>query len=282
MLNPAYPTLRSAASQDSPHPPVRPPLPREHGAWGLLFQPLLAAALLASAFSWLFLAALGLASCGSLLREPLTVFIRHRFLWKRDTIESRMALRWLLVTGGGATLCAAMLATAYPAPILLGILAGGALLTAFAVAMTLRNRQRSLALQTVSAIALSGTGWLVFLLFPQTSTHLAWVLWALLALHAVATIPIVHCRLERKAHKPRSAALENGSWLLVALSSLACLVVPQLWPPLLFSAVANSWELLRLRDQGQLSQPVARVGLRLLAASLIHTVLTVVALQTYL
>lgn len=255
------------------------PLPREHGAWGLLLQPILAAAVLVAGFSWYLLPVLALALSGFLLREPLTVFVRHRYLWKRNSPESQIAQHWLLATMAGVALSAGILSLAYPLEILLAVLLLGATLTGFAVFMTLRNRQRSLGLHIFSAVGLTGSGWLVFLLFPATPAQLPWTLWGLMAAHAIAAIPIVHCRLERKAQKPRAAALENGASLLVALSLLACFLLPHLWAPLAFSAAVNLWELARLRDQKQLSQPLNRVGMRLLAASLIHTALTVFALQ---
>ncbi|MBY0372293.1 YwiC-like family protein [bacterium] len=279
MIYPSYPNVNLAIGDRTNKSSRNLPLPREHGAWGLLLQPILAAAVLVAGFSWYLLPVLAFALNGFLLREPLTVFVRHRYLWKRNSAESQVAKQWLIATMAGVALSAGILSLVFPPEILLSILLLGAALTGFAVFMTLRNRQRSLALQIFSAVSLTGSGWLVFLMFPETPAHIPWTLWGLMAVHAIAAIPIVHCRLERKAQKPRAASLENGASILVALSPLTCFLLPNLWAPLAFSAAANLWELVRLRDQKQLSQPLNRVGLRLLAASLIHTALTVMALQ---
>jgi hypothetical protein len=46
---------------------------------------------------------------------------------------------------------------------------------------------------------------------------------------------------------------------------------------MLFSAAANVWELLRLRNPQSLQEPLKHVGLRALAVSITHSILAVAA-----
>lgn len=258
---------------------IRKPLPREHGAWGLLLQPFLAGMMIAGDWSWFYLPALGLALFGFLLREPLLVFVRQKYIWKRESEETRVALRWTVGMAAGAALCAAPLAWVYPLFILGALLAAGILMTALAVGLALKNLQRSMVLQMVSAIGLTSTGWLAFIAVGKQSSAEAWLLWGLLAAHAVATIPIVHARLEMKAHKESVRRTIGLALVLQAASVCAAIglfsIGSTLWVALAFSALANLLELRRLRDPQCMGEALKRLGLRLLGASIVHTIIAI-------
>jgi hypothetical protein len=261
----------------------RPPLPREHGAWGLLFQPLLAAVALSGIWTSSYLAVAGMLLGAFLMREPLIVWLRHRVVWKRDAPEARAARNWALAFGAAAGVCGLVLTGAVPFPVL-GIMCGaGAALTAASIVLTLRQRQRSLLLQTISAAGLTASPLLVAAAATRTIPAWAWILWALLAAHAIAALPVVHARLEARAHRESAPRLERlaGAIQVPSVAAAALLWAAGSWlaTPLGFSALANLAEWLRLRRRWRLDERLHRVGFRLLAASVLHTLLAVVALR---
>jgi hypothetical protein len=262
--------------------PAATPLPREHGAWGLLLQAFLAGALLAREASLLLLPALALAVLGFLLKEPLILFVRHRFVWRRATPESRAALRGFVLEALAALACLALLYPWVEKTALAGLAGLGLLIGAVAVWLTATNRQRSMHLQWVSAAGLCAASLLAVLAATGGIPAWAWILWALLAAHGVASIPIVHARLELRARAATADGLRRSALFVQGGSLAAALAVLPFWPPatlpLVFSAVANFAELHRLRAPGALREPMRRVGFRLLGISLVHTAITVAVL----
>ncbi|MDM8531281.1 YwiC-like family protein [Anaerolineales bacterium HSG25] len=76
---------------------MKPPLPREHGAWVMLFTPLTLGWLLAPVWqaqiSLFFVASLSFF----LLRHPLTVFVKR---WNRPSKDWQYLQRWAVIYGG--------------------------------------------------------------------------------------------------------------------------------------------------------------------------------------
>ncbi len=248
------------------------PLPREHGAWGLLLQPFFAGAILAREWNWLLLPALGLVLFGFLLRETLIVLARQRFVWRDYNPQSAGAARWLIAEALGAALCLAILIAQRPLAALAALTGVAALLTLLAVWLTIKNKQRSIWLQLLSAAGLGTTALLAILTSTGAIPAWAWPLWAVLTLHGASSILTVHTRLALKrvpGGKPPLTAYATP-----ALSIAVAFVAPA---PLLFSAAANIWERLRLRHPGTLQEPLKRVGLRALAVSITHSLLAVAA-----
>jgi len=271
---------------NSNYPTSKPrlPTPREHGAWGLIFQPFLAAVWLAANPVWLYVPALGLVLCGFLIREPAVVWIRHSILWKKpESAESRAAARWTLAVGAAALVCVLCLwqsLSPWQASVLFG---SGAALTAASVWLTVRNQQRSIVLQVVSACGLTSTAPLTALVSESAVPRWAWILWVVLTAHAIAAIPIVHARLQFRARKSSAPGLRWSAAGLQCASLLAAGALfaggSHLWIPVLFSATVNLLEVIRLANPQHLAEPLKRVGLRLLLVSLLHTVLTVAAMK---
>lgn len=263
--------------------PARLPLPREHGAWGLLFQPLIASLSLTAAWTWAHVPVLSLLVCAFLVREPLVIWIRHRLLWQRDSAEAAAAGRWAMFLLTAVAVSAGALTLALPAIILAPMLGGGLILSAASVGLTLRNQQRSVLLQAVSATGLTSTPLLVAAAATGTLPDWAWLLWVTLAAHAVAAIPVVHARLQFRAHKPsanRLAALSAALQLLQLVAALVLLFgANRLWIPFALSAFGNGFELLRGRSAAHRGEPLTRVGIRLLLVSLLHTTAAVVVLH---
>ncbi|MCW5962865.1 MAG: YwiC-like family protein [Bryobacterales bacterium] len=269
------------------------PIPREHGAWGLLLQPFLAASVLAGFWSWTLAPALLLVVLGFMVKEPLVVLARQRWVWRGANPQTPRAMRWLVIEFAGILACLGVLVRVVPATHLIALTSIAILLTMTAVWFTVTNRQRSVMLQLLSAAGLSTSALLVVLLSEQSLPVWSWQLWAVLSLHAAGSILVVHERLRRVASRKRSSAPSGISTIKpnraapvaqlvqVAAGALSSVVVAvPLWLPLFFSAIGNSMELHRLRKWENLDEPLKRVGFRTLGLSLAHMVVTIIALWT--
>lgn len=259
------------------------PLPREHGAWGLLLQSFLAAALLSRCWTWLLIPACGLVLLGFLLKEPLITLARQRFVWRQPMPETPLAVRWFVIESMLILLCLAALFRSAPWAELSGLAGAGLLLTVLAVGLTVKNRQRSMLLQIVSAAGLCSSALLAALAAVGEIPAWAWALWAILTAHAMTSIPVVHVRLQRMIaarSKTAANAPTMGAWVwglpLVALPAVAWR--PVLALPLAFSIAASLAERRRLGTEEGLQEPLRRVGFRLLAVSITHTLLTIALL----
>ena len=254
------------------------PLPREHGAWGLLLQPFFAGALLSGRWTWLLLPAAGLALSGFLLREPLTVVVRYRWLWRRGGPPLRAAERWAALLFALLLVCLIVLLRNLPVTPLLALTATGAVLTGAAVAAAVRNLQRPVVFQAARAAGLCTTGLLASLVSRGGVPQWAWLLWAVLSAHASASILAVHARLDARAGRSARKAVRRAAWVAQALECGAALAAGRLAFPLVLSAVANTAELWRLRSPEALREPLTRVGFRTLAVALLHMAAAVFAL----
>ncbi len=256
-------------------------LPREHGAWGLLLQPFVFSAILARRGEWLLVAALGLALTGFVMREPLIVLARQRWVWRQRRPESGAAWRHL---AWEAPLAAAMwgaLAWKVPLAPLAALTAVALGLTGLAAGMTAGNRQRSITLQVVSSVGLCSTALLAALAAEGSLRAWAWQLWVLLSAHAVSAILVVRARLEARAGAGtqfRKKALWF-QWLVVAAG--LTLALGRFWLAaacVLFSGLTGGWELRRLGKPAVLAEPLKRVGWRTLGVSVAQGALAVAAL----
>lgn len=260
------------------------PMPREHGAWGLLFQPFVAGAILAGRWSWLLLPAACLLFVGFILREPLVILARQWLVWRAPNPITRRAIRWLLVEMTGLALCVAALATAAPWRFLATFLAAGVVLTLLTVWVIIRNRQRSVPFQCVSAVLLGGTSQFSIFLSMRMLPSWAPMLWAALTIHAVAAILVVHTRLNRRSasrtpEKDPQPGVDFARQLFqIPLSAVLAALYPALLLPAAFSLGASLLEVRRVYSGSGLQEPLTRVGIRTLAISLVHMALTIAAL----
>ncbi|MBI5283398.1 MAG: YwiC-like family protein [Candidatus Solibacter usitatus] len=258
-------------------------LPREHGAWSLLLTPFVAALLVAGRLNGEAALALAAVLAAFLVREPLIVLARQRWVWREQRAEAAVARKWLLIWGlavagsGGALVWR----WGWREAGLMG--AGAAALTGIAVWMTVNNRQRSAWLQVAScggltfsavasARAVSGG-------FPQW----AWILWGLCWLQGVAGILTVHTRLEALTGK-KTGKTENRfrpqAWAAVGLMAGVAvgLAVKGAWllaPAPGLAALAHGWELAAMRLETRLKV----VGLRAMSLSIGYALLVVAALR---
>jgi hypothetical protein len=254
-------------------------LPREHGAWSLLLTPFLAALLVAGRLNWDVLAALIAVLALFITRAPLVALARQRYVWRDPRPESAQATRWLRGLLPALALSGTVLALDWGwAAVWMGLAATA--LTAAAVAMTVRNRQRSPWFQVVSSAGLAFSAVAAARAATGHFPAWAWILWSLCALHGACGILVVHARLEAIiARKQKSApAPPTAARAALAVSALATLALA-LWQPILalapaLATSAQAAELLRMN----LDTPLRTVGLRAMALSIAHALILVRAL----
>lgn len=173
-------------------------IPREHGAWAMLLQPFIAALIIYHRWNWEILPALAAVILVFLARDPLTVLARQKWVWKTEHPETQTAKRYLAIELPLLAVVGAALSMHWPLWILglLGIGAAG--LTSLAVLMTVKNRQRTVWLQALSAAGLSSSALAACLAISTSLPVWVWWLWALHAAHFLAAILVVHTRLEAR------------------------------------------------------------------------------------
>ncbi|MGC9224907.1 MAG: YwiC-like family protein [Terracidiphilus sp.] len=262
-------------------------LPREHGATAMLLTPIFSAALLARAWRWSELAVFAAAFAAISAKDPAVVMMRQQFVWKQRSPETSAAVRWL--TGWSAILIASVsvLLATWPLRIFLAVGAGVAAFGCIAVAVNLKNRQRSTLFQITSAAALTSTSVATCASAIGAIAPWCWWLWALMAMQASAGILVVHARLDarialRKATAPsrqfRRAAQAALGFLLCA--SLAAAIFRHAWIALALAlaAAGYAYDLRRQKNPASLQMPLKTVGLQALMLSTVYAALLIAGL----
>jgi hypothetical protein len=264
-------------------------IPREHGAWAMLITAFAAGLALARGVSWLTLASAGAALAAFLLRDSLVILFRQAWIWKQPHAESTPA-RWL-VLALGATLagCGAALISVRSWPVLAAFGAGAGLLTAAAVILTVRNRQRSPWMQVAVAIGLNAAAPAAWISVRTDFSPALWWLWAMLSVNSVAGVLTVHARLAAK-HAQKTHDLEfvaQARWAagiaiaaIVVAAATGAMRTPWLVLIGAVSAAVYTFDLVRLRRVDELSVPLRRVGLRAMFFSTLYAAAVVMCLAT--
>lgn len=252
----------------------------------MLLQPFVAAAILCRTWNTELTVSLVALLVAFIIREPLVVLARQRWVWRDTRPETAVAKRVLAWEIPLLVVCGGFLWTSLPKTPLVALAAMGLMMTVGAVWMTLKNRQRSTALQIVSAFGLSAGGLLAALAGVQDLPRWAWVLWLVLSLHSFVGVLVVHARLELRIRP--SKELHPSTALRVAYVAVGFLLVPAIWVAatwsyalagaMAFSIMVHLTELYQLQRDEAIRERLQRVGLRMLGASILHSALTVAAL----
>jgi hypothetical protein len=221
-----------------------------------------------------------------IIREPLVVLARQRWVWRDTQPETAVAKRVLAWEIPLLLACGVFLWTSLPKVPLAALAAMGLIMTGAAVWMTLKNRQRSTALQIVSAFGLSSGAFLGALAGVHELPPWVWALWLVLSLHSFVGVLVVHARLELRIRT--SKELHPSTALRVAYVAVGILVVPAIWAAstwsyalagaIAISIMVHLIELYQLGRDEAMRERLQRVGLRILGTSLLHSALTVAAL----
>ncbi len=259
--------------------------PREHGAWGMLLLPFLAGAILGKNWNADLAVSLMAVLLAFIIREPLTILARQRWVWRLGKPETETAKRALLWQTPLLLLCGFYLWTQLPKAPLAAMAAAGFVMTVAAVWMALHNLSRSIALQIISALTLSSTGLLAALAATSRLESWAWQLWALMSLHSMVGTFNVHARIEKKLEGKTGRPSQSAAMTKAFIALLLALAVGAWFTPyrasatpLAFSAALAAIELRRLSAPGAFQEPFTRVGLRMLSLSIAHLAVAVVAL----
>ncbi|MBZ5609228.1 MAG: YwiC-like family protein [Acidobacteriia bacterium] len=276
----------SATTSREPHPKTR-FLPREHGATAMLLTPIVCAAILAHQWRWTELATLVAAIAALSAKDPLVVLARQRLVWKQPHPETAAALRsfagWTLIL----ILCGIVLAARWPLTAIVALGSGVGVFSVLAVAINVKNRQRSTLFQIASAAALTSSSLATSLSATGSIAGWCWWLWLLLAMQATAGILVVHARLDARIASRGTAPAAEGyrRAAQVALGVLACgaiaaAVLGRFWIALalLVAAAGYGYDLRGQRDRVALQLPLKRVGQRALALSSLYAVLVIIGL----
>ena len=262
-------------------------VPREHGATAMLLTPFLSAAILLRQASWQEAAALIAAVCALVIKNPLVVIARQRFVWKNEHPETRPAIRAAAIESILLVACgAALLLTRDWRPF--AVLIGGAtLFTALAIFVTVRNKQRAEWFQVASAVALTSSAITACLAVRNQVPQWAWWLWFLSALQATAGIFVVHARLDariaaRKKEIPPNGARRATQFCIIALLLTACYFSAiSNWPitaALAIAAAGYQFDLKRQSRPDQLNLPLSSVGRQALTLAIVYAVLLIAGL----
>ncbi|MCC7235966.1 MAG: YwiC-like family protein [Bryobacterales bacterium] len=261
--------------------------PREHGAISMLVQPAVCAALIAWRWHWVVIPALAAAAAMFLVREPLVVLARQKWVWRDAKPETPVARRWVLSLAPVMATCGALMAMRWQISWLIAFGAGAVAMTVYAVWMTVKNRQRSVSLQIISAFGLASTGMAVAMSLEDTVSQWAAWLWLLSAAQAAAGILVVHTRLESrisaKARRAESPVYIRAAWVMQAvmasLGVAAWWVSPVAAAAMLLPAAVHVYELMTIRTEKAMATPLRTIGFRAMGLSIAVSVLLVIGLR---
>lgn len=263
-------------------------VPREHGAWAMLLQPFGAALIVYHRLTWQVLPALAAVVLVFLVRDPLIVLARQRWVWRGERPETALGRRYLAIELLLLGVCGALLMTAWPVWMLAALGGAAAALTIVAVSMTIQNRQRAIWLQALSAAGLSSSALAACLAISGAIPVWGWWIWSLHSAHFLAGILVVHARLEARIALRKPGAEMTEAFLrmrreaMIAQVVFAVVATALLFSRLFFygaalagSAAFHLVDLYNLHTNRALSLPMKSVGKRALAASIVFTLLVV-------
>ncbi|MBI2302788.1 MAG: YwiC-like family protein [Armatimonadetes bacterium] len=255
------------------------PLPKEHGAWGMLFLPLLAG--LAAPERWhpAALVVVVMVFFAYAARAPLETLARNR--------AHRPSRVWLAGYAGLALACALGLVLGWHRAQWLWLLT--AILPALLVSLAFASsrRSRAVANELLGALLLPVSAAVGYAVMADRVDRGALDLWLPFALYNGATLPYVRtwimCRRAGKSEEFQAAAdrARRGAVLALLAADLAAvaLVAAGWWPWAVLAAfgLATVRTVAGLRLAGRVEVPVNRLGWTEMACSAAFTVLVVAA-----
>ncbi|MDE3196512.1 MAG: YwiC-like family protein [Acidobacteriota bacterium] len=253
----------------------------------MLLTPFVCAAILLRQVSWQELAVLLAILCAFAVKDPLVTIARQMFVWKQPHAETRAAWRYAGIEAALMVVLGAAIALSRDWRPFAALACGAAAFTAIAVAVNVRNKQRSVWFQIASAAALTSTSIAACLAVLNRVPAWGWLLWLLCALQAFAGIFVVHARLDARialrkadAGKDRSRRVAIASQLAMAFAAagFAAAGYPFVASALLVAAGAYFFDMRRQKDAGSLQMPLTSVGKQALTVSTVFAIMIVVGL----
>lgn len=256
----------------------------------MLLEPFLGSWIALKTFAWPVLPALAAVLLMFVIREPLLVLARQRWVWRELKPETAAARRRLAFQLAGLLAAGASLLAAWPWWIVIVIGAAAGALTAVAVWVTVHNHQRKVWFQALSATGLSSSCIPASLALTGAIPSWCWWWWALHAAHFLAGILVVHLRLEARIQARKSpaglapayramrrAAAAVAVALMAAGAALAFFGQPYYALAMLFSGIVHLHGAFSAHTATSVARPMASVGKRALAVSIAFTMLMIAA-----
>jgi YwiC-like protein len=248
---------------------------------------MVSAAILARQWRWTELATVIAAIAALAAKDPAVVLARQRFVWKQPHPETTAAVQWFAGWSVVLMVCGIVLAVTWPLAAIAALGLGVCAFSALAVAINVKNRQRSTLFQIVSAAALTSSSLAISLSASGSIAPWCWWLWLLLAMQATAGILVVHARLDAliasRKEKPADEGYRHAAQFALYVlggAAIAAAILRRGWIALaLLVAVAGYWYDLRgQRDREALQLPLKKVGQRALALSSLYAILLIIGL----
>jgi len=253
----------------------------------MLFIPIACVAILSRTWRWAELATILAAFAALAAKDPMVVLARQRFVWKQRHPETSSAIRWFAGWTVLLVLSGLVLLAAWPFNATVALGAGVAVFSALAIAVNVKNRQRSTPFQIASGVALTSSALATSLSASGAIAPWCWWLWLLLAMQATAGILVVHARLDARIAL-RSAALGKENYrraAQISLVVLACTAIAAIIfgrgfiaAALLVAVAGYAYDLRAQRNPAALQLPLKSVGKRALALSSLYASLLILGL----
>lgn len=193
----------------------KPPIPKEHGAWAVLYVPLFVGAALAGAYTWnVFL--LALSALGVFMSYvPVHALLRHRFVAPLPEPRLREAMTWSAIyLGFGIAFMISLLVQGYWLLLLIGMPGAAAFLGTFALT---RATGKTLLSDLVAVFGLSLSGLCSWYVVRAEVTTEALVVWLLNLLFFWCSVFYVHMKIRAATSKPEVPGM-RWRWSVGALN----------------------------------------------------------------
>ena len=251
----------------------------------MLGQSFCAGLILAKGVSWLTLPAVAAVLATFLAREPIVFLLRQKFVWKNPNPDTPTAQKLLL---GYAVLLAASgaaLLSRLPVLHVFGLGGPAMLMLGAGAWLTMKNRQRSLWFQAVSACGLNGSALLSWVSVRWSFDWPIFLLWAALSAHAIAAVLVVHAHLDTRiaAKRQQESPVPKAAWSAQAgllAGAVVCVVCSKaaLAIPLMVSASVHAWNLYQVKSEAMIAVPLRTIGWRAMGLGILVALTAVKAL----
>jgi len=253
----------------------------------MLLTPIFSVAILARTWRWSELAVLIAAFAAMSAKDPAVLLVRQQLVWKRRSPELPAARQWFL--GWMVALAASVwvLLASWPLRDFVAIGVGVAIFGCAAIAVNMKNRQRSTLFQIASAAALTSTSLATCISATGSIAPWCWWFWALIAMQASAGILVVHARLDARIALRKAVAgsrhfrhaAQAGVVLLLG-AAITAAILRRGWIALALALAAGGYafDLKRQTDSASLQMPLKTVGLQALTLSTLYSALLIAGL----
>ena len=183
------------------------PLPREHGAWAMLYTPFIVTALVVERFDmrglWLFIALTAIF----LAHEPVALLARIK-PWSTDAVvRRRHAVRWLTVYALVGALASLPLLLFYQIWILLPIGFLAMLFLGMHSWLISRKSDRTLLSELTGIVTLTASSPILYYVLTQRAGGALFLLWLIHVLYFISSVFYVKMLVARSAKKDHARIL---------------------------------------------------------------------------